>query len=624
MRLNNSIVTIAGIVGTAILGALFFNTPNAAAANTLVCTPWASNGYSLAPEEPQRLYESTEIGLGWSGHFVEQALVVDGTRQYVGYYDQNRQMTIAYRADADQAWQRYTIPGPKATTGWDSHNYIRIAIDSNGFIHVSGNMHVNQLAYWRSTKPHDITTLTEVASMGYPSTEQQVTYPRFMKLQNGALVFSYRDGGSSNGSSYFNIYNAATKTWSRLINTPLFDGAAESPDRNAYFTLSSAPNQDGFYEMTWVWRETPDLSTNGRLSYMRSKDLRNWETITGSPVSLPVTYSTAGVIVDDIPHNSGLFNNQERVGKDADGRTTITYSKLDTNGSNQLFVARANQAGNWQVHQVTNWTGTWDVDTTGTVLALITNTGTTPLPDGRLRLPFSCTGGNGSRTSQSIILNSTDLSVVGQVPNPTSGLPAVVGASDPTTPSTGLYRYTQVSGDSIYILKIQSQGINNDRPFPSVPPPHPVKLLVVRPYSAPSAPRDLSVDREGATTRLNWQAPRDNGGHAVTQYQLQYSTDNGATWLQVTDQPITELFYVMSDTDTSGYQFRVAAMNTLGTGSYASTIPDPTTSGETPEETPGVPNTGLPMVGVWWLSLILGILTVGTYVAYVRLKKRSM
>ena len=49
--------------------------------------------------------------------------------------------------------------------GWDTHNYLTMAIDADNHIHLSGNMHVDPLIYFRTTRPLDVTSFERIASM---------------------------------------------------------------------------------------------------------------------------------------------------------------------------------------------------------------------------------------------------------------------------------------------------------------------------------------------------------------------------------------------------------------------------------------------------------------------------
>lgn len=53
---------------------------------------------------------------------------------------------------------------------------------------------------------------------------------------------------------------------------------------------------DGYFHMAWMWRDTPDVSTNHLLSYARTKDYVNWENVNGVKLSLPLTEATPAVV----------------------------------------------------------------------------------------------------------------------------------------------------------------------------------------------------------------------------------------------------------------------------------------------------------------------------------------
>jgi hypothetical protein len=95
-------------------------------------------------------------------------------------------------------------------------------------------------------------------------------------------------------------------------------------------------------------------------------------------------------------------------------------------------------------------------------------------------------------------------------------------------------------------------------------------LIGVNP-SAPSAPTGLSaVDGDGEVT-LSWTTP-SNGGSSITTYVFQYSTDAGSSWTTATQNGVgatTTTTTINSLNNGTAYLFRVAARNSIGTGSYA-------------------------------------------------------
>jgi len=164
---------------------------------------------SFAAQEVPAVEMSLDIAKVWSGHPVGFCLLTHGSRQYVGYYDQDRKMTVAMRAPDSANWTYQVLP---EKVRWDSHNYITVAIDDDGYVHLSGNMHNRDLVYFRTTKPYDITTFQRIQNM-IGSRENSCTYPQFITMANGKLLFLYRDGSSGNGVQILNAYNAGAKTW---------------------------------------------------------------------------------------------------------------------------------------------------------------------------------------------------------------------------------------------------------------------------------------------------------------------------------------------------------------------------------------------------------------------------
>ena len=101
--------------------------------------------------------------------------------------------------------------------------------------------------------------------------ETRCTYPHFMNTREGELIFHYRDGASGNGNEIYNLYSCESQKWTRLLDTPLTDGQGLM---NAYQTQPILM-EDNWYHVYWVWRDTPDCSTNHDLSYIKSPDLKN-------------------------------------------------------------------------------------------------------------------------------------------------------------------------------------------------------------------------------------------------------------------------------------------------------------------------------------------------------------
>jgi hypothetical protein len=287
----------------------------------------------------------------WSGHRVKPALLTRNNHQFVSYYDDSRQLTVAHRI-LGKPWRYYKVD---SWVGWDSHNYITMELDPSGNLHVMGNMHADTLEYFRTTEAYQVRSLKRVPLLVEKALEQRMTYPVFMLNKAQELIVKYRDGGSGNGNEIYNFYDTETKQWSRLHQNRFLDGEGKM---NAY---PEGPHigPDGLFHLIWVWRNTPDAATNHSLSYARSPDLVSWQDASGNTLSLPLTLDTAEV-VDPVPPFGGMINGNVKLGFDQRQRPIISYHKYDKQGNTQMYVARF-QNSTWKSVQISDWKGfRWD------------------------------------------------------------------------------------------------------------------------------------------------------------------------------------------------------------------------------------------------------------------------
>lgn len=412
-----------------------------------------------------------DIAPVWSGHPVGFALLTRGKQQLVAFYDAERRMTIAARSPDEGRWQLARLP---SVLGWDSHNYVTMAVDSAGQIHVSGNMHCRPLVYFRTERPGDITSFRQFPTM-VGRNEQRCTYPRFLHGPKGELIFTYRDGRSGSGDQYCNVYDAKTETWRRLVESPLFSGGGKM---NAYFV---GPEQDksGVFHICWVWRNTPDCATNHDLCYARSKDLVRWETSEGRALSLPITRATAEV-VDPVPPGGGMVNGNTKIGFDAQVRPVISYHKFDAQGKTQLYNARR-EAGGWRIYQTSDWDYRWEFQGGGTIRFEIGFGPVVRRPDGSLTQTWQ----HVKHGSGNWKLDPQTLKPTGKAPPRSSGLPKGFSRVESAWPGMEVRTAADLSpGDDMevrYLLRWETLPSNRDRPRPEpFPPPSMLRLYDFR------------------------------------------------------------------------------------------------------------------------------------------------
>ena len=100
-------------------------------------------------------------------------------------------------------------------------------------------------------------------------------------------------------------------------------------------------------------------------------------------------------------------------------------------------------------------------------------------------------------------------------------------------------------------------------------PAPPPSTAPVKPATVAGVPTKLSAATTGTGTKtLNWQAPASNGGSAITTYVVQYAAIGGG-WVTVAHAPSTATSQVVSGLNPRlRYSFRVAAVNSVGTGAF--------------------------------------------------------
>jgi hypothetical protein len=162
----------------------------------------------LAPVTIDRVWAGTNVAFD----FVEAR----GTL-LVAYYNQDRKVTLAARRAGSSSWSVH--PQASIFGGWDSHNTLRLGVDPQGFVHLSGNMHAVPLVYFRTRRPDfDVSSMSgPVVMIGDARRETSVTYQEFLNGPAGRLFFMHRGAeviGFSDGTYWLNAFDASTGQWS--------------------------------------------------------------------------------------------------------------------------------------------------------------------------------------------------------------------------------------------------------------------------------------------------------------------------------------------------------------------------------------------------------------------------
>lgn len=291
------------------------------------------------------------LGVGWAKNsinaviFRRNAVVSHKELQYAAYYDADKFVVLARRKLGSMDWE--TRKTKFSGNVKDAHNSISIMVDGEGYLHMSWDHHNDSLRYCRSTAPGSLELTEKIPMTGIK--EDKVTYPEFYRLQNGNLLFLYRDGASGRGNLMMNHYDAKTQTWTQRQDA-FIDGEGQ---RNAYWQMCT--DNAGAVHISWVWRETGDVATNHDMCYAKSTDGgKTWQKSTGEEYNLPITASNAEYAAV-IPQKSELANTTSMCA-DSEGRPYIaTYWRpQDTNVPQYHLVFH--DGAKWQNLQISDRT----------------------------------------------------------------------------------------------------------------------------------------------------------------------------------------------------------------------------------------------------------------------------
>ena len=226
-------------------------------------------------------------------HFCENG----DTFQYAAFYDCNSMIILAQKKN-DEDWFCLKTGLYGRTT--DAHNSISIITDKLGYLHMAWSDHNRNLNYMRSQAPHSLIMRKYNMTGLY---ENKVTYPEFYQLPSGNLILLYRSGASGNGNLILNRYDISLEQWIQVHSNLISGNNTMSPYWQATI------DNNGRLHISWVWRDTSDVSSNHDISYAVSEDssMETFFKANGQQLNIPITQDQ-GALIYTIPPNSALIN----------------------------------------------------------------------------------------------------------------------------------------------------------------------------------------------------------------------------------------------------------------------------------------------------------------------------
>jgi hypothetical protein len=320
----------------------------ALASLALPCNDARAAEASIRPANPASTRILPIAGDGFAGSSVNVVANLQHTLfthlgvQYAVFYASDATLVLARRTLGSDHWETRRTPFKGRAS--DAHNSPALVIDGAGYLHVSWDHHRDPLNYARAIAPGSLELGPKIPMVGRK--EDRVTYPVFVRLRSGDLLFFYRDGSSGRGNLILNRYSVASSTWTRVHET-LINGQGQ---RNAYPSIYH--DSKGRLHLSWVWRSSNNVATNHDLAYARSDDEgRTWSTASGTPLAIPLTAATADYALR-IPQGSTLMN-PPSVTADADGNPLIANYWAPAGSDIPQFHLVRHDGKAWSVQTVT-------------------------------------------------------------------------------------------------------------------------------------------------------------------------------------------------------------------------------------------------------------------------------
>ena len=265
--------------------------------------------------------------------------------QFAAFYAADGTLVLARRTIGSDTWETHRTAHRGRVA--DAHNTVALVVDGSGTLHVAWDHHGDPLNYARSTAPGSLELGPREPMTG--QLEARVTYPAFLRLPDGDLLFAYRDGASGRGNLVLNRYATAERRWTQ-VHANLIDGENV---RSAYPSLHV--DGHGALHLAWVWRESADVATNHDIAYARSTDGgKTWTSARGSPLTVPMTLASADYALR-VGQNRSLMN-PPTVTAGRDGRPLIAnYWAPEGSDIPQYHVLRFDGTS-WSATQVTRRT----------------------------------------------------------------------------------------------------------------------------------------------------------------------------------------------------------------------------------------------------------------------------
>ena len=463
---------------------------------------------------------------------------------------------VEYSSDAGDSWTSVTRSASTSTsltvtglTNGTSYIFRVAAVNSVG----TGTFSSSSAAVIPQTLPGQPTGLSSTAGNG------QAILSWVAPVDNGGRgITTYAVEYSSNGGSTWVEFTHANSTSTSLNVTGLTNGTSyifRVAATNSVGTGSFSTSSDAVIPQTLPGQPTGLSGTAGN-----DQAILSWVAPTDNGGRSITTYK--------VEYSSNAGNSWAEFTHPNSTSPSVTVTGL-TNGTSYIFrVAAINSVG----------TGSFSSSSAGVIPQTLPGqpTGLSgSAGDGEVALSWLAPADNGGRSITTYTVEYSSNSGIWWTefthPNSTSTSLTVTGLTN----GTGyVFRVAAINSVGTGSFSASSADV-----IPQTPPLEP---------TLPGQPTGLSGTAGNGKSTLSWLAPTDNGGRSITAYTVEYSSNGGTSWTEFehADSASTSLT-VTGLTNGTSYIFRVAAVNSVGAGSFSSS-----SAGVIPQTLPGQP-TGL-------------------------------
>lgn len=363
-------------------------------------------------------------GTNWNRSYVEEAS--PGTRRmWHTFISSDRHPLLSRRTilspggTVPSSWTTIDLTtkftGLSGLVAKDGHHTIACHRDSDGYMHVMGNMHLHPVeGHYCVSRVVDSMTLSDFVPAEFESgatNKDEMTYPQFVECSDGTFILTYRDSSATGGADhranqYIKRYtpngsappaSGANSRWGAAVK--LCDGIDDPVEFGCIYLsrICTDPRDRATHWIFFHWRNDDDETVEKLGCIVTHDDFATFELADGTPLTLPFdrTDYTGAMVVDNVANQA---NTSFQIHGACVDTVPVDATDPTSLGRPHVVYMKAS-SGNIVLHRA-YWDGSaWVVESTGNGMATSPNRCSIIAdPNGGTYIVFTCdaSGKNGT------------------------------------------------------------------------------------------------------------------------------------------------------------------------------------------------------------------------------------